>query len=98
MEAKAVKFDCFNPDRDNWDIYMDRLKFCFEANGINLDTSKRANFITVCGARVYETLLALITPRKASSLSFEEIDSILTKHYSPKPNEVSMSFKFNKRD
>lgn len=98
MDSKAVKFTEFNPQSDNWDNYIDRLKFCFEANGINVDTSKRANFFTVCGPQVYETLLALITPRKATDVTFAEIVLTLTKHYSPKPNEISMSFKFYKRD
>ncbi|XP_028174821.1 uncharacterized protein K02A2.6-like [Ostrinia furnacalis] len=98
MDTKAVKFDVFNAQTDNWDIYLDRLKFCFEANGVILDAAKRANFVTVCGARVYETLLALITPRKVSDLPFSEIVTVLTRHYSPKPNEISVSFKFYKRD
>jgi hypothetical protein len=98
MDSKAVKFEQFNPQTDNWDIYLDRLKFCFEANGILSDHVKRANFITVCGTRVYETLLALITPRKASDVTFNEIVTILTKHFSPKPNEISVSYKFYKRD
>ena len=58
MDHKAVKFDGFNPKIDIWDNYIDRLKFCFEANGIMLDGAKRANFFTVCGAEVFETFLA----------------------------------------
>nr|XP_034833643.1 uncharacterized protein K02A2.6-like [Maniola hyperantus] len=98
MDHKAVKFGEFNPKIDIWDNYIDRLKFCFEANGIMLDGAKRANFFTVCGAEVFETFLALITPRKASDVTFVEIEAILTKHYSPKPNEISMSYKFDTRN
>lgn len=98
MDRKCVKFSEFNPQTDNWDIYIDRLKFCFEANGIVIDNVKRANFFTVCGSLVFETLLALITPRKANEVTFNEIIEILTKHYSPKPNEISISYKFYKRD
>lgn len=90
MELTAVKFSEFNPKTDIWENYIDRLKFCFEANGIMMDSVKRANFFTVCGAEVFETFLALITPKKPSELSFLEIESILTKHYSPKPNEISI--------
>lgn len=93
-----MKFDEFNPQTDNWDIYIDRLTFCFEANGVVSDAAKRANFFTVCGSRVYETLLALITPKRASDVTFVEIQTTLTKHFSPKPNEISVSFKFYKRD
>lgn len=64
-----VKFSEFNPQAGNWDNYIDRLKFCFEANGIVIDNVKRANFVTVCGSQVYETLLALITPRKATEVT-----------------------------
>ncbi|XP_039764291.1 uncharacterized protein K02A2.6-like [Pararge aegeria] len=98
MDHKSVKFNEFNQKTDVWDNYIDRLKFCFEANGIMLDGAKRANFFTVCGAEVFETLLALITPRKASDVTFVEIETILTKHYSPKPNEISMSYKFYTRN
>ncbi|XP_062532877.1 uncharacterized protein K02A2.6-like [Bombyx mori] len=98
MERKSVKFQEFNVKSDNWDSYIDRLKYCFEANGIESDTVKKANFFTVCGAEVFETVLALITPTKSSDVTFVEIENILTKHYSPKPNEMSMSYKFYKRD
>lgn len=98
MSAKAVKFDQFNPQTDNWEIYLDRLKFCFEANGVTEDASKRANFFSICGARVFETVLALITPQKATDVTFGQIETILTKHFSPKPNEISVSFKFYKCD
>ncbi|CAK1587556.1 unnamed protein product [Parnassius mnemosyne] len=94
MDIKSVKFDEYNPQTDSWDNYLDRLKFCFEANGVILDSAKRANFFTVCGSRVYETLLALITPKKAVDVTFSEIETILTNHYSPKPNEISVSYKF----
>lgn len=98
MSTKAVKFDQFNPQTDNWDIYLDRLKFCFQANGIESEDAKRANFFTVCGSQVYETVLSLITPKKASDVTFGDIVTVLTKHFSPKPNEISVSFKFYKRD
>lgn len=64
-----------------WTIgtFILRLKFCFEANNIILDSVKRANFFTVCGSRVYETLLALITPRKASDVTFQEIEKLFNK-------------------
>ncbi|CAH2218531.1 jg14796 [Pararge aegeria aegeria] len=97
-KAKKIRFEEYNPDSSNWDSYIDRLKFCFEANGVIVDNVKRANFFTVCGSRVYDTLLALITPRKATEVTFAEIETLLGKHYSPKPNEISMSFKFYKRD
>lgn len=98
MDKKAIRFEEYNPDSANWDSYIDRLKFCFEANGVIVDNVKRANFFTVCGSRVYDTLIALITPRKATDVTFTEIETILGKHYSPKPNEISMSYKFYKRD
>ncbi|KAM3961452.1 LOW QUALITY PROTEIN: uncharacterized protein ACR2FA_004568 [Aphomia sociella] len=98
MARKSVKFNEFNPETDNWDNYLDRLNYCFEANGIHSESVKKANFFTVCGSQVFETCLALITPRKSSEVTFSEIETILTKHYSPKPNEISMSYKFYKRD
>lgn len=98
MDKKAIRFEEYNPDLANWDSYIDRLKFCFEANGVIVDNVKRANFFTVCGSRVYDTLLALITPRKATDVTFTEIETILSRHYSPTPNEITMSFKFYKRE
>lgn len=98
MECRAVKFSEFDSQMDNWDNYIDRLTFCFEANGIVLDSQKRANFYTVCGSKVFDTLLALISPKKSKDVSFSDIVVILTKHYSPKPNEISVSYQFYKRD
>uniref|UniRef100_A0A2H1V9U2 SFRICE_009183 n=1 Tax=Spodoptera frugiperda TaxID=7108 RepID=A0A2H1V9U2_SPOFR len=98
MERKLVKYHEFNVKNDNWDSYIVRLNYCFEASGIIDDSLKKANFFTVCGAEVFETVLALITPRKSSDVTFAEVTNILTKHYSPKPNEISVSYKFYKRD
>lgn len=98
MALKLVRYHEFNVKTDNWDNYVDRLKYCFEASGIKDDSVRRANFYTICGAPVFETLLALITPKKSSDVTFDEIISVLTKHYSPKPNEISVSYKFYKRD
>lgn len=98
MASKLVRFSEFNPKTDNWDNYIVRLRYCFEANGIDDDSVKRANFCTVCGSETFEILLALLTPKKSSDVTFEEIVLTLTKHFSPKPNEISMSYKFYKRD
>lgn len=98
MASKSVKFGEFNSKTDNWDNYIVRLKYCFEANAITDDSVMRANFCTVCGSQTFETLLALITPLKSNDVTFEYIVTILTKHFSPKPNEISMAFKFYKRD
>ena len=84
MECIAVKFKEFDPKTEKWDNYIDRLRYCFEACGIVLDSAKRANFYTICGPQVFDTLLALITPKKSSDVTFSEIVTILTKHYSPK--------------
>lgn len=93
-----MKFNEFNPQIDNWDSYIDRLKYCFEANGVVTDSAKRANFFTICGSHVFETVLALISPRKSGDVTFSDIENILTKHYSPKSNEISLSYKFYKCD
>lgn len=92
-----MKFHEFSVKNDNSDSYITRLNYCFEASGIIDDSLKKANFFTLCCAEVFETLLALITPRKSSDVTFE-VTNILTKHYCPKPNEISVSYKFYKRD
>lgn len=93
-----MKFHEFNVKTDNWDSYVTRLNYCFEASGIVLDSVKKANFFTICGAQTFDTVLALITPKNSSEVTYPEVIDVLTKHYSPKPNEISMSYKFYHRD
>lgn len=93
-----MRFHEFNVKTDNWDNYIVRLSYCFEASGITDDSARKANFFTICGAQTFDTLLALITPKKSTEVTFENVIEILTKHYSPKPNEISVSYQFYKRD
>ena len=87
MNKKANRFEEYNPDWANWDDYIDRLKFCFEANDVIVDNVKSANFFTVWGSRVY-------VPRKATDVTYTEIEAILIRLLQPysKWNNIKSMF------
>ncbi|XP_059045039.1 uncharacterized protein LOC131840864 [Achroia grisella] len=95
---QAIKFHEYRPGNEDFSHYIDRLNYCFVANGICDDNVKLANFYTICGSEVFETVLALIIPRKSHEVSFNYVVDLLTKHYTPKSNEITMSYKFYNRN
>lgn len=82
---------------DSWDLYVDQVKFFFEANDITADAKKRATLLAVCGIKTLSILRSLLTPNKPSDKTFDEIVTLLTNHFSPKASEIYCRFIFHKR-
>ena len=74
--------------------WVEILEAWFEANGITDEGKKRAALITSLGNKGYHTLRALLQPNKPSDKTYAECITALTKHYSPKPSEVVLRYKF----
>jgi len=59
---------------------------------------KKAAFLTLLGAVLYEILASLASPRQVSDLKLSEIYHALAGHLSPRPSEIAAVFHFHKRD
>ncbi len=54
----------FNPDREDWIQYSEKLEHYFVANQIENDSRKRAKFLTVIGPTAFRLLRSLVAPAK----------------------------------
>ena len=98
--ALLGKIDNYDPAREEWTQYVERLEQFFEANdltGEDKAAKRRATFLSVIGPEPYKLLRSLLSPEKPSAKSFEELVAKLTEHYSPPPPEVIQRFRFNSR-
>ncbi|KAK8759830.1 hypothetical protein V5799_028903 [Amblyomma americanum] len=88
--------EAFHGDEGAWTEYLERVKLFFDANSVP-EEKKRSVFLTCCGASTNSLLQSLLTPKTADQVSIDEILSVLSGHYIPKPSVVVCRFRFNSR-
>ena len=87
----------FNIDTDDWEIYVERVKLFFTANGVKSDL-KTAVFLTIMGHQAYKKMRTLCSPDAPDTKSFDELCKIMTNQGGkPKPTEIAARFAFNNR-
>lgn len=84
--------------QSSWGSYKRRLDIFVEANGITNANRKRATFLTVCGASLFDLLESLISPNKVTDHDYDSLCKTLSDHFSPPPSKIASFFKFFKRD
>ncbi|XP_043067118.2 uncharacterized protein [Drosophila bipectinata] len=89
-------FDLLTPGK--WKAYRDRFELYLLANGIMDKDRKKAAFLTLAGAPLYELLVSLASPRQVSDLELTEVYDILTSHLVPRQSEIAAFYHFHKRD
>ncbi|XP_037520573.1 uncharacterized protein LOC119397207 [Rhipicephalus sanguineus] len=82
----------------DWSSPIERLEFYYEANDIVESSKKRAMLFTICGEQTYETMRALVAPKKPSEVDFVDIIKLMTQHFDPRPSELLGRYRFQKRD
>ena len=94
------RIDSFDPDREEWTEYVERLEQFFEANSITGEenaTKRWATFLSVVGPGPYKLLRSLLAPTKPTEKTFEQLVAVLTEHYSPPLPEAMQRYRFNSR-
>ena len=76
--------------------YLERLELYFDANGVEADR-KVPVLLTVIGAIAYDTLRSLLAPKLPRDESFEDLMSLLVRHFDPKPLVIAERFRFYRR-
>ena len=94
MAAGFGKIEEYEFSQD-WEQYVERLTFYFEANDVTSDEKKRAILLTVCGSSTYRLICDLFAPIKPGTKSFKEITDKVKEHIQPKPSEIVQRFKFH---
>ena len=100
----------FNPEREPFRSYVERIEMFFLANNIRERTGegaeaanllvaerKRAIFLTEIGPEAYSTLRNLLVPANPRDTTFTDIVRALERHYNPAPLEIAESFHFGTR-
>jgi len=86
----------FNPDRETWVQYSERMAYFFQANGV-AEGRKKAMLLSLMGPTAYKLLRSLIAPSKPDDKSYAELVSAMEKHHDPIPSEIVQRYKFNSR-
>ena len=66
------KFWKFNPQTDDWNMYIEQLKLFFEANNVSDDSKKRAILLSSYGTVTYKLFKGLTAPGRLGEKGFEE--------------------------
>ena len=72
----------FDSRTDSISSYIERMQLYFEANSVADD---RKVAVLLIGAKTYETLRSLLAPARRRDKTYDELVSVLQKHYDPKP-------------
>ena len=81
--AKHGNVGEFDPEREDWVSYTERLSQYFIANGIDEDAAatKSAIFLSVCGASMYQLMRNLSAPQNLTEKSFIELVQLVRDHH-----------------
>ncbi|KAJ8928835.1 hypothetical protein NQ314_018542 [Rhamnusium bicolor] len=80
------RFVEFNQGVDDFQIYSEKLEQFFTANNIKDDVPKVANLLSVIGVQPYKLLRNLCYPQLPKEKRYEELSSLLKKHFCPQVN------------
>ena len=88
----------FDPKKEEWKSYAERLSYYFIANDITTDAKKQAVLLSASGSDTFELIQNLLAPVDPKDKSFDELVTLLENHYKPKPSEIVQRYHFNCRD
>ena len=88
-------FAAFNPQKEDWSEYSERLTFYFTANGITTGIKKRAIFLSCCGPATFRSL---VLPKGLDEFTFDELVAKVKDHKEPQPSMIVSRFQFNTPD
>lgn len=81
--ASATPMAEFDPSKDVWLLYKERLDNYFLVCAVEDNNRKKAFLINCIGAKPYKLIRDLCTPEAPASKSYDELCAIMDKHYTP---------------
>ena len=98
MAVYFGKLEEFNTaNGDDWVQYIERMEYYFLANEITDALKQRSILISSMGQKAYKILRNIVAPEKPTDVSFTNLVSAMTSHFSPPPSEIVQRFRFNSR-
>ena len=95
MAKQSNHFGEFNPDREVWISYTERLVQYFVANGITEGDTRQAVLLSSCGAPTYQLIRNLAAPAKPTEKSFTQIVDLVREHHQPRPSVIVQKIQFS---
>ena len=87
----------FDPEKEEWISYVERMGHYLMANDVDSDAKKRAILLSTCGAKTYQLIRSLVAPRKPADIEFTCLIEEVRKHFNPKPSVIVERFQFHSR-
>lgn len=82
----TAKFPEFHENEEDWTIYSERLEQHFAANNITKGEQKVGILISGVGTTTYQLLRNLCFPDLPKTKTYDELNAMLSKQYSPQIN------------
>ena len=87
----------FDPEKEEWTSYVERLNYYLIANEVTEDAKKCAILMSGCGPTTYKTIRSLVDSETRKTIKYSELIDLLTSHYNPRPSSIVQRFKFYNR-
>ena len=78
----------FNPEKETWTAYTERLEQYFEANDVASAEKQRAILLSVWGASTYQLIRDPVAPNLSSAKTFAELVALVREHHQPPPSFI----------
>lgn len=79
---------------DDWEQFVERVEFYFEAKGITNEDKKRAIFLTKIDAEAYAVVKKVCAPEKPKDVTLVDIIKKVTEYVKPKTNVTVLRSRF----
>ena len=87
----------FDPSKESWISYTERLGQFSIVTDINSAEKKRAILLSGAWPHIYRILQSLTLPGKLSEKSFVKLVKLMKDHQQPPPNPMLERYKFHNR-
>ena len=84
----------YDPQKEDWMSYSERLQEYFTANDMNA-AAKKCTLLNMVGASTYQLIKNLVTPAKPTEKAFDDLVRLVQDHYQPNRSVIVQRFKFN---
>ena len=96
MATYVGKVGKFDPSKETFKSFCDRMDMFFEANDLVV-LGGAAIAVADAAVAVITLVNDLLAPRSAKEVGLNEITHVLKEHYNPAPLEIAESFHFGTR-
>ena len=95
MTSMIGKVRFFDGTPDEWEHYVERLRFYFTANKVTDKDQRKAVLLSACGAQTYELIRNRLAPQTPDAVEYDDIVKRVQDHVRPKPSLILQQFRFN---